>query len=377
MSGIYRTVRKIWLIAAMMLIPGCLDSTPESIDGVDISVLAESFVEGDSIQFMASGNNPKGAKFLWDFGDSTGSSGKNVKHTYTEEGTYTVTLTVIDESSRIGVAKKEVDILYRNQAPVASLEATYGGVGQQVKVNSIAFFDGGASSDPDGDVLEFEWDFGDGGKSTLLRPNHEYTSTGNYTVTLKVTDPSNESSTAETWVLVNIRTYNVEFVQNEITIPAFAGYTAEGATTTQNHNYPYNLTSVTYDLEWEEDEELDSPDNPVVGTLFPDDFSLGVSTNYVFNLSDNGTSGNLEIEFDVLSSIPDNLILSLGSEAEVRQYLFQNGYTSAKGQGTWITSITCNDAPSIVPELFNEVDQGNDWILYVTYTFYESIITEV
>ena len=377
MSGIYRTVRKIWLIAAMMLIPGCLDSTPESIDGVDISVLADSFVEGDSIQFMASGNNPKGAKFLWDFGDSTGSSGKNVKHTYTEEGTYTVTLTVIDESSRIGVAKKEVDILYRNQAPVASLEATYGGVGQQVKVNSIAFFDGGASSDPDGDVLEFEWDFGDGAKSTLLRPNHEYTSTGNYTVTLKVTDPSNESSTAETWVLVNIRTYNVEFVQNEITIPAFAGYTAEGATTTQNHNYPYNLTSVTYDLEWEEDEELDSPDNPVVGTLFPDDFSLGVSTNYVFNLSDNGTSGNLEIEFDVLSSIPDNLILSLGSEAEVRQYLFQNGYTSAKGQGTWITSITCNDAPSIVPELFNEVDQGNDWILYVSYTFYESIITEV
>ena len=134
-------------------------------------------------------------------------------------------MTVIDESSRIGVAKKEVDILYRNQAPVASLEATYGGVGQQVKVNSIAFFDGGASSDPDGDVLEFEWDFGDGAKSTLLRPNHEYTSTGNYTVTLTVTDPSNESSTAETWVLVNIRTYNVEFVQNEITIPAFAGYT--------------------------------------------------------------------------------------------------------------------------------------------------------
>ena len=94
-------------------------------------------------------------------------------------------------------------------------------------------------------------------------------------------------------------------------------------------------------------------------------------------MTDNGTSGNLEIEFDVLSSIPDNLILSLSSEDEVRQHLFQNGYTSAKGQGTWVTSITCNDAPSIVPEIFNEVDQGNDWILYVTYTFYESIITEI
>ena len=377
MSSIYRTVRKIWLIVVMMLIPGCLDSTPESLDGVEISILAESFVEGDSIQFIASGKNPSNAKFLWDFGDSVGSSGKSVKHTYAEEGTYTVTLTVVDDENRIGVVKEDVEILYRNQAPIASLDATYGGLGQQVKVNSIAFFDGGASSDPDGDVLEFEWDFGDGGTSSLLRPNHEYTSIGNYTVTLTVKDASNESSTAQTWVLVSIRTYNVEFIQNEITVPAFAGYTAEGATTTQNHAYPYNLTSVIYDLEWEEDEDLDSPENPLVGTLFPDDFSLGVSTNYLFNLTDNGTSGNLDLEFDVLSSIPEDLILSLGSEAEVNQYLFQNGYTSAKGQGSWVTSITCNDAPSIVPELFNEVDQGNDWILYVSYTYYESIVTEI
>jgi len=377
MSSIYHTVRKIWIIALMMLTPGCLDSTPESLEGVEISILAESFVEGDSISFMASGNNPSGAKFLWDFGDGTGSSGKSVKHTYADEGSYTVTLTAVDEDSKIGVVKKDVEILYRNQAPVASLDATYGGLGQQVKVNSIAFFDGGASSDPDGDVLEFEWDFGDGGTSSLLRPNHEYTNTGNFTVTLTVRDPSNESSTAQTWVLVNIRTYSVEFIQNEITIPAFAGYTAEGATTSQDHTYPYNLTSVNYDLEWEEDEDLDSPDNPVVGTLFPDDFSLAVSTNYLFNLTENGTSGNLELNFDVLSSIPENLILSFGSENEVMQHLFQNGYTSAKGQGSWATSITCNDAPSIVPELFTEVDQGNDWILYVSYTYYESIITEL
>ena len=376
MSSIYPTVRKIWIIALVMLVPGCLDSTPESLEGVEISILAESFVEGDSISFMASGNNPSGAKFLWDFGDNTGSSGKSVKHTYSDEGSYTVTLTVVDEDSKIGVVKEDIEILYRNQAPVASLDATYGGLGQQIKVNSIAFFDGGASSDPDGDVLEFEWDFGDGSTSSLLRPNHEYVDTGNYTVTLTVRDPSNETSTVQTWVLVNIRTYSVEFIQNEITIPAFAGYTAEGATTTQNHAYPYNLTSVNYDLEWEEDEDLDSPETPA-GTLFPDDFSLGVSTNYLFNLTENGTSGNLELNFDVLSSIPEDLVLSFGSENEVMEHLFQNGYTSAKGQGSWVTSITCNDAPSIVPELFTEFDQGNDWILYVSYTYYESIITEI
>ena len=380
MSSIYHVVRKLLIIAVMMLIPGCLDSTPESLDGVDISILAESFVEGDTISFMASGNNPKDAKFLWDFGDGAGSSGKSVKHIYAQEGSYTVTLTVVDDENRIGVDKKDIEILYRNQVPVASLDATYGGFGQQVKVNSIAFFDGGSSSDPDGDVLEFEWDFGDGSTSSLLRPNHEYTSIGNYTVTLTVRDPSNESSTAQTWILVKIRTYNIAFIQNEIIIPAFAGYTAEGATTTRNHAYPYNLTSVTYDLEWEEDEVSDSPDTPFVGTSFPDDFSLGVSTNYLVNLTENGTSGNHELNFMVLSSIPSDLILSFGSISEVNQHLFANGYTSAKGQGQWDTVITCNEASSISDLGLNTVfdtDDGNDWILYVNYIYYESVITEI
>ena len=116
-----------------------------------------------------------------------------------------------------------------------------------------------------------------------------YTIPGNYTVILTVRDPSNETSTAQTWVSVSIRTYTVDFIQNQLTFPVnglgFAGYTAEGATTTQTHSYPYNLTSVNYDLEWEEDEELDSPTNPIVGTLFPDEFSLAVSTNYLFNLT--------------------------------------------------------------------------------------------
>jgi len=382
MRSIYHAVRKILLIVAMVLIPGCLDSTPESIDGVNISVFAESFVEGELVSFQAGGNMPSKATYLWDFGDDSGSSGKNVKHIYQEEGKYVVTLTVVDDDSKIGIAEKEVDILYRNQKPIASLDSTYGGLGQSIKVNSIAFFDGGASSDPDGDVLEFQWDFGDGNSSSLLRPNHMYISTGNYTVTLTVKDPSNETSTAQTWVLVSIRTYTVDFVQNEITIPAFAGYTPDnygaGSTTTETHLYPYNLTSVSYDLEWVEDEALDSPDN-LLGTLYPDNFSLSVSTNYLFNLTETSDLGNLDLNFEVLSSTPTNLILSLDSENEVNKHLFQNGYTSAKGQGEWVTSITCNNAPSIVfgGELITNIDLGNDWILYVSYIYYEAIITEI
>ena len=91
---------------------------------------------------------------------------------------------------------------------------------------------------------------------------------------------------------------------------------------------------------------------------------------------------NLKIIFSgfiVLNSIPSDLILSLGSVAEVNQYLFANGYTSAKGQGQWAAVITCNEASSITDlglNSFLDTDDGNDWVLFVEYSYYNSIITE-
>jgi PKD repeat protein len=51
-------------------------------------------------------------------------------------------------------------------------------------------FDASASSDPDGDVLRYDWDFGDGeslddGGPT---PSHTYGAQGDYTATVVVTD---------------------------------------------------------------------------------------------------------------------------------------------------------------------------------------------
>lgn len=45
-----------------------------------------------------------------------------------------------------------------------------------------------ASRDPDGQITEYEWDFGDGKKSTKRTPLHRYRMPGTYTVTLTVTD---------------------------------------------------------------------------------------------------------------------------------------------------------------------------------------------
>jgi hypothetical protein len=49
-------------------------------------------------------------------------------------------------------------------------------------------FDGNPSFDPDGQVVDYAWDFGDGGSSTEAAPFHDYAAPGTYDISLTVTD---------------------------------------------------------------------------------------------------------------------------------------------------------------------------------------------
>ena len=370
-------MRKVLIVAILMLTPGCLDTTPEELSDIQIQLPFASVIEGDMASFEAAGKKHSGAKYLWDFGDGSGGTGEAVQHVFEEEGQYTVTLTVVDEEGRIGTAKESIEILHRNEQPVASLASTYGGEGQEVKVNSLVFFDGGSSSDPDGDILSFEWDFGDGSTGVGIRPNHFYESVGNFTVALTVTDTGNLSSTVESWVLVAMRTFSISFQEYIVTIPTLAGYTAEGDETLEQHIYPYNLTSVSYNLQWVEDEEADASQDLI---SYPDNFTLNVMTNYLLNLTESGTSGDMSIGFVDLSTIPADFVISMESTTDVWNHLFESGYTSAKGQGPWDTTIVCNEASSITDlglNSFLDTDEGNDWFLDVEYLYYTATIIEI
>ena len=50
-----------------------------------------------------------------------------------------------------------------------------------------------ASTDADGAVAGWAWDFGDGNTSTLQNPSHTYAGAGTYSVTLTVLDNRNAS----------------------------------------------------------------------------------------------------------------------------------------------------------------------------------------
>jgi PKD repeat protein len=49
------------------------------------------------------------------------------------------------------------------------------------------------STDSDGSIVSWSWTFGDGGLSTLQNPSHTYACSGDYTVTLRVTDDGGRS----------------------------------------------------------------------------------------------------------------------------------------------------------------------------------------
>jgi PKD repeat protein len=83
-----------------------------------------------------------------------------------------------------------------NQPPIARVSVTpYMG-----PVGSAFTFDAGASSDPDGTIASYNWDFGDGVTGFGKTTTHAYTSAGIYIVTLTVTDTSGNSATATTKV---------------------------------------------------------------------------------------------------------------------------------------------------------------------------------
>jgi PKD repeat protein len=50
------------------------------------------------------------------------------------------------------------------------------------------YFDGSGSYDPDGEIVSYDWDFGDGATGSGDTVSHTFTAAGEYTVTLTVTD---------------------------------------------------------------------------------------------------------------------------------------------------------------------------------------------
>jgi len=156
-----------------------------------------------TVQFNASASSdPEGiGTYAWDFGDDTSGQGKTVSHSYQAAGPYTVTLTVTDNGTpaMTGTATRQVTVTASNRAPAANFTADR----VSGNVPLTAAFDGSDSSDPDGTIAQYSWDFGDGKTGSGIRASHVYETAGTYQATLTVTDEKGSSASASRTISVS------------------------------------------------------------------------------------------------------------------------------------------------------------------------------
>ena len=157
------------------------------------------------VDFNASLSTDDGdiVSYSWNFDDGTTAKGKTASHSFKDVGNYTVTLTVKDNSGKTGKVTKIISVSEDGGtpdpiAPKASFTAAP--TSGQAPLN--VSFNASKSSDVDGKIEVYSWDFGDGTNGSGIKVNHTYQKAGNYTVTLLVTDDTNLSDTTATVIKV-------------------------------------------------------------------------------------------------------------------------------------------------------------------------------
>jgi large repetitive protein len=128
------------------------------------------------------------SSYDWTFGDGGTAEGVTVTHLFEKPGLYETRLAVTDDSGSVCATAHDVAWTRVDAPPVAAAgadrEGFAGGAHDQI------LFDASGSSDADGELLSYLWDFGDGVTLSGEKVLHAFAEPGVYAVRLTASDGS-------------------------------------------------------------------------------------------------------------------------------------------------------------------------------------------
>ena len=163
-----------------------------------LSQTSWSIPEGSTLDLAPQISDPDGEleRVTWDFGDGTIADGIDQTHQYASEGSFAVSITVIDDTGLVSVATANVTVF--NVAPVitgVTTSSPWPRVGEETTIRWVGH-------DPGGDALTVSWQFE--GEETFDGEEavRAWTEPGTHPVRVQVTDDAGASTTFETTVSV-------------------------------------------------------------------------------------------------------------------------------------------------------------------------------
>lgn len=192
-----------WCITVLMLgglgcadpaaVPSSGDTSPAPVNNPPAATFSTSCTSLDCNFDAAASTDADGSitTYDWDFGDGATVSGVSPDHGYASDGNYTVTLVVADNAGATGTGSQTVAVSSTgnsNNPPSASFSSNC--------TDLSCNFDAAASTDSDGVIVSYSWDYGASATGSGMTSGHDYAGDGTYSVTLTVTDNGGLTSTS-------------------------------------------------------------------------------------------------------------------------------------------------------------------------------------
>ena len=166
--------------------------------------------------------------YVWQIGNDTLLSGQQVFYAFTDEMSREVILQIMDDAHTVNSMNRTRKTIKVNKLPLA-----FAGEDKLISPERPATFRADGSFDPDGRIVEYEWDFGDEKKYGAVIQK-EYIEPGEYPVFLTVKDNSGGGFAVDTmFVTVNAPPQPVvmgakEYLRGRVILSASDSYDPDG-----------------------------------------------------------------------------------------------------------------------------------------------------